>query len=84
MTLWNISWVFPYTIKEFFCQWKVPSLNPSIQRLQDFTFSYIAWGVWKEQNNRLFRDKEMSENNVFEISFRLIVENYNIIPQKEN
>ena len=35
----------------------------------------VCWGIWKERNNRAFRNEERSEEIVTGIIFKLIVEN---------
>lgn len=48
-----------------------------------FFFAHIAWSVWKEHNNIIFRDKEALENIVFKRIYMLNMENINCIPCNE-
>ena len=36
---------------------------------------HVCWGIWKERNNRDFRNEERSEEIVIDIICKLLVEN---------
>lgn len=73
----NVDWVFPPTIQLFFSSWKAPSKNTLIGKLWDFIMPYVGWGIWKERNDRIFRDVESNSTQVFHKIKTLLIQNIN-------
>lgn len=48
----------PDSIQNFWFQWKCPYDNHAIGILWNLSLPHIAWGLWKEINNKVFKDME--------------------------
>lgn len=79
--LWNIPWVFPSSIEDFFSQWKAPTKNPMLRYFWDLIFPHVAWDLQKE-HNIIYRGKEAAEDIVFDKIVRFLNENFNTLVQK--
>lgn len=80
---WKINWVMNKSIKDIIWQWNFPTNCQIIKNLWSLTLPMICWGIWKERNNRIFREKKYNTQVVFEKICRAIKENINI-PHKNN
>jgi ribonuclease HI len=56
---WNLSWVHQNNVDLAFNSWKCPSRNLDVQFLWKISLPHLWWGIWKERNNRIFRNKEI-------------------------
>lgn len=54
----NIHWVFYSNIHQFVLNWRCPSKHPLIKKLWQLIPPHICWCLWKESNNKIFREKE--------------------------
>ncbi|OVA05639.1 Reverse transcriptase zinc-binding domain [Macleaya cordata] len=54
----TVSWTFPKTVMECFTSWSCPVKTPRGKLIWEIQFFAITWGIWKERNRRVFRDKE--------------------------
>lgn len=80
---WKINWVMKKSIKDIIWQWNYPTKCQIIKNLWSLTLLMICWGIWKERNNRIFREEKCNIQVVFEKICRAIKENINI-PRKNN
>lgn len=46
--------------------------------LSTWTLPHFCWGIWKERNNRIFRDREELSFVLGENIYRRIKENYEV------
>lgn len=76
---WDFCWTLPRAVKEFVHQWNPPSRNPFIKKLWSFVFPHMAWGLWKERNNRIFRNIHLPPNIVFKKISRAIFDNLSTV-----
>ncbi|XP_059068709.1 uncharacterized protein LOC131859164 [Cryptomeria japonica] len=56
-------------------EWRGPTSNPMVHQLWKQIPPHLCWSIWKERNNRIFRDKEATLENVFTCFLKLILEN---------
>lgn len=54
----NILWCRPNNIIDFLHQWKYLCKMAGQQDHSDWFLPHFCWGIWKERNNRVFRDRE--------------------------
>lgn len=54
LSLWNIKWVFPHSLKAAFDQWQTLSRCDFFKKAWHATIFIIVWSVWKERNSRIF------------------------------
>lgn len=47
-----------------------------------FCLPFVSWNIWKERNNKVFRNKEMLEGDLHAKIVRAIKENLSLIPRK--
>lgn len=71
----DIEWVFPEGIHELFTSWRPPTNNGIMITFWNFLLPYIFWGIWKERNDRIFRNKESSCILIFHKIKRVVMEN---------
>lgn len=65
LSFWDIGWVFPNSLARFFDQWTFPSSSLVLQWLWDLMTPHIPWGLWKEINNRIFRESKLQVDSLF-------------------
>ena len=70
------SWCFPSNILELFVQWKFGMVVKESKTLWIWALPHVCWGVWKEQNNCIFKDKESNAKVVFHKCLNALLENY--------
>ena len=58
LNYWNITWVHQNNVELCFKTWKCPSKDPDVEFLRKITLPHLWWGIWKERNNRIFRNKD--------------------------
>lgn len=44
--------------------------------LCNWILPHVCWGVWKERNNKMFRDKETKVDIIFHKFLNALMENY--------
>lgn len=59
LLFWNLTWVHQKNVELAFKSWKFPSKNSDVQFLWKITLPHLWWGIWKERNNRIFRNREV-------------------------
>ena len=59
LLFWNLTWVHQSNVDSAFKSWKCPSKNYDVQFLWKITLPHLWWGIWKERNNRISRNKEV-------------------------
>lgn len=64
LSLWNVKWVFPRTLKEAFSQWQTRSKYVFFKKAWHATFFIIVWSIWKERNSRIFEKSCSSTKNI--------------------
>lgn len=79
LQLWDLCWVFPSTMTDLFIQWRAPSNNQVIKRLWSYSLLHLVWGIWKERNNRIFKDTTLSVEIVFHKIKRAVNEKFNCL-----
>lgn len=55
MNLWEMSWVFPSTLKDILHQWTINRRDPFFKKVWWAMFYIIIWSLWKERNARIFQ-----------------------------
>lgn len=68
----QVAWVVPKLATNLMLQWENPFASPWMRRLWDFGLQHVWWGLWKEQNNRVFQ-------NVGNLAPRLAIKTLNFI-----
>lgn len=75
------------SVSQFVENWDCPFYHPRLVFLWRIVPPYICWHVWKERNNRIFREEEMPMEVVMGIMEELLKENLMIakckIPREE-
>lgn len=56
----GINWVIPREVSKLFHSWGTYEVNDRSKQFGEVILHAIIWGVWKERNNRIF--KNMSKN----------------------
>lgn len=63
--VWNVTnqekeilWCRPDNLIDFFRHWKSLCKIAGWQDYYDCLFPHVCWGIWKERNNKIFRDRE--------------------------
>lgn len=79
LRLWDLGWFFPDSLDKFYDQWKLPSYSPVLRGLWDLMALHIAWGLWKERNNRIFRDSKLKVDSILIKVCQSILENFALI-----
>ena len=72
----GISWCKPDNLLDFFSQWKSMLKGSNLQELGSWIMPLFCWGIWKERNNRTFREKEESASIVGKKTYKMMKENY--------
>ena len=57
-------------------QWQFGMADKDSNTLWIWVLPHACWGVWKERNNRIFRDKESNAKVVFHKCFNALLEDY--------
>ena len=55
---YGVSWCKLDDILDFFSQWDSLYRGMKRQMISSWNFSHFCWGIWKEINNRIFRERE--------------------------
>ena len=63
---------------DFFCHWKSMFKGLYLLDLCTWTLPHFCRGIWKERNNRIFRDREELAFVLAEKIYRNVKENYQI------
>lgn len=58
LNYWNITWVHQNNVELCFKSWKCPSKDLDVEIIWKITLPHLWWGIWKERNNRIFRNKD--------------------------
>ena len=77
LNFWGMTWVHQNNVEFSFKIWKCPSKDPDAQFLWKLTLPHLWWGIWKERNNRIFRNKELPGWVLGQNIIRSIKENFN-------
>ena len=56
----NILWCKPDNLRECLQQWNGLCKTAGRQDHPEWLLPHFCWGIWKERNNRIFRDREES------------------------
>lgn len=68
LQLLSLEWVFPNSLKLFIEGWSnCPFSHNVIVDLWNQVPPFVTWGLWKERNNKIFREVERSSGEVFQI-----------------
>jgi len=70
-----LEWVLLENLRDFAQSWLSPFSHPKIREPWRQIPPHLGWSVWKERNNRIFREKARSANEVFHSFNRLVSEN---------
>ncbi|XP_059070905.1 uncharacterized protein LOC131861213 [Cryptomeria japonica] len=70
----NIAWTFLEDLQQFIINWKCPSAHPLIRQFWKL-IPHICWNIWKERNNKIFRDTDNSVDTVVGITENILREN---------
>lgn len=65
---------FPKLSVEFWKQWYCPNFSPKNVELWKLTLPNVIWNIWKECNNRIFRDKSAKPEVMVDKIYRGIFE----------
>ncbi len=57
----GVSWCPSINIQDFFNQWRSSNNGLISQSIGSQSLLHFCWGIQKEQNNRIFRDRESHE-----------------------
>lgn len=71
----NISWVFDRDIHQFILNLKFPSNHLLIKLLWKLIPPHICWCLWKERNDRIFREIENNVEGLLTILNKLLLDN---------
>lgn len=76
LQLLSSNWVFPNPMKLFIEGWSnCPFSHNVIVDLWNQVPPFVTWWLWKERNNRIFREVERSSGEVFQVIRIQIKEN---------
>lgn len=71
------------SLKETIWQWTFHTKFPLIKNLWSLILPMTCWYIWKERNNRIFREAKCTSQVVFDKICKAIKENINI-PHRNN
>ena len=63
---------------DFFSQWKSMLKSSNHKELGSWILPHFCWGIWKERNNRTFRNKEEPASIVGKKTYKMMKENYRV------
>ncbi|XP_026443111.1 uncharacterized protein LOC113342966 [Papaver somniferum] len=71
MKAFQISWVFPDTVKKNFEAWRMNNLKGRCKQVWWKVIYAVHWQLWKERNNRAFggRGKDADEIHLTQYSY---------------
>ena len=72
------SWCVPFNLLDFFCQWHGLFNMSVLQEKSSSILPHFCWSIWKERNNRIFRDREELAIVVGRNIYCNIKENYSV------
>ena len=72
----GISWCNLDSLRDFFSQWKSMLKISNHQELGSWILPHFCWGIWKERNNRTFRNKEEPTSIIGKKTYKMMKENY--------
>ncbi|XP_010686858.1 uncharacterized protein LOC104901016 [Beta vulgaris subsp. vulgaris] len=64
LQLWNMKWVFLFSIRLAFKQWQSLLRAPFIKKVWCAGFFIMIWSIWKERNARCFNQVECNVEQV--------------------
>ena len=59
LNYWSMTWVHQNNVELSFKSWKCPLKDPGVQFLWKLSLPHLWWGIWKERNNKIFRNKDL-------------------------
>lgn len=62
----SLAWVFPSNIRDLFSSWQIHWTNSFLRCMWQLSLPNILWGLWKERNNRIFRDVSLNKDIIFQ------------------
>ncbi|XP_048490879.1 uncharacterized protein LOC125492440 [Beta vulgaris subsp. vulgaris] len=68
LSIWNLKWTFPPTIREAFDQWKFINKGCFFKKVWAAIFFILIWTIWKERNARIFNNISCSPSQIFELA----------------
>ena len=74
----GISWCKLDNLLDFFSQWKSMLKGSNLQELGSWIMPHFCWGIWKERNNRTFKEKEEPASVIGKKTYKMMKENYHV------
>ena len=62
--LFGLSWVLPSSVRELLSSWHGSFLGRKRKKVSRAALLCLFWTVWKERNNRVFDNKELSDQGI--------------------
>ena len=62
--LFGLSWVLPSSVRELLSSWHGSFLGRKRKKVSQAALLCLFWTVWKERNNRVFDNKELSDQGI--------------------
>ena len=72
--LFGVAWVFPDLVRNLLLQWKVEGFQKKNRAVWCLAPICLFWCVWKERNQRLFKDEELSDQGLKDLFFQILFE----------
>eukprot|EP00268_Persea_americana_P003213 TRINITY_DN10969_c0_g1_i3.p1 TRINITY_DN10969_c0_g1~~TRINITY_DN10969_c0_g1_i3.p1 ORF type:complete len:105 (+),score=13.75 TRINITY_DN10969_c0_g1_i3:312-626(+) len=71
--MFEVQWVMPQSVADLFCQWHLGGQVYAWENSVEIFLYATLWKLWMERNNRLFRNRsksveEVVESNVWSVS----------------
>lgn len=60
LEVWGLQWAFPADLRSAFIQWSPPHKGIFFKKVWLASFSIILWTIWKERNERIFKQSSSS------------------------
>lgn len=54
LSIWELSWAMPCSLKEVFFQWEFRGAKPLFKKIWMASFFIITWSIWKGRNAQIF------------------------------